>query len=94
MNDIFRRNELPLHSPHTSLDKRASDVVVFSFCCKFIAVNVESIEMLRKSVAKIDLDTYTDLQTAGIDTSVIDVIHMIVKCNISGLDFVNAWIPV
>lgn len=46
---------------------------------KFIAVNVTETEMLKKSVSEIGLGTYGDLQTATIETSVIDVIHMMVK---------------
>lgn len=50
---------------------------------KFIAVNVVETEKLKKSVSEIGLGTYEDLQTATMDTSVIDVIHMMVKCSIS-----------
>jgi 5'-AMP-activated protein kinase, regulatory gamma subunit len=57
---------------------------------KFIAVNVEATELLRKSVAEIGLGTYNDLQTASIDTPVIDVIHMMVKYNISSVPIVDA----
>ncbi|KAI6245435.1 5'-AMP-activated protein kinase subunit gamma [Erysiphe necator] len=50
---------------------------------KFIAVNVVETEKLKKSVSEIGLGTYEELQTATMDTSVIDVIHMMVKCSIS-----------
>lgn len=57
---------------------------------KFIAVNVVETEKLRKSVSEIGLGTYEDLQTAKMDTSVIDVIHMMVKCSISCIPILDA----
>jgi 5'-AMP-activated protein kinase regulatory gamma subunit len=56
---------------------------------KFIAVNVTETEMLKKSVSEIGLGTYGDLQTATIETSVIDVIHMMVKYSISSVPIVD-----
>lgn len=50
---------------------------------KFIAVNVVETEMLKKTVSEIGLGTYGNLQTASMDTTVIDVIHMMVKYSIS-----------
>ncbi|RKF80491.1 5'-AMP-activated protein kinase subunit gamma [Golovinomyces cichoracearum] len=50
---------------------------------KFIAVNVVETEKLKKSVSEIGLGTYGNLQTANMDTSVIDVIHLMVKYSIS-----------
>ncbi|PVH89509.1 Snf1 protein kinase-like protein complex subunit Snf4 [Cadophora sp. DSE1049] len=56
---------------------------------KFIAVNVVETEFLKKSVSEIGLGTYGDLQTATMDTSVIDVIHMMVKYSISSVPIVD-----
>jgi len=56
---------------------------------KFIAVNVVETEKLKKSVSEIGLGTYGDLQTATMDTSVIDVIHMMVKYSISSVPIVD-----
>jgi 5'-AMP-activated protein kinase, regulatory gamma subunit len=56
---------------------------------KFIAVNVTETEMLKKPVAEIGLGTYGNLQTANMDTPVIDVIHMMVKKNISSVPIVD-----
>lgn len=56
---------------------------------KFIAVNVTETEMLKKSVGDIKLGTYSNLQTAGMDTPVIDVIHIMVKKNISSVPIVD-----
>jgi 5'-AMP-activated protein kinase regulatory gamma subunit len=56
---------------------------------KFIAVNVTETEMLKKTVSEIGLGTYGDLQTASMDTSVIDVIHIMVKYSISSVPIVD-----
>lgn len=56
---------------------------------KFIAVNVTETEMLKKSVKDIKLGTYSNLQTAGMDTPVIDVIHTMVQKSISSVPIVD-----
>lgn len=56
---------------------------------KFIAVNVEETEMLKKSVSEIGLGTYGNLQTATMETTVMDVIHIMVKHNISSVPIVD-----
>jgi len=56
---------------------------------KFISVNVPETEMLKKSVREIGLGTYGDLQTANMDTPVIDVIHTMVKYSISSVPIVD-----
>ncbi|CAG8972043.1 hypothetical protein HYALB_00004907 [Hymenoscyphus albidus] len=56
---------------------------------KFIAVNVPETDKLKKTVSEIGLGSYRDLQTANIDTRVIDVIHMMVKYSISSVPIVD-----
>jgi len=56
---------------------------------KFIAVNVTETEMLKKPVGEIGLGTYKNLQTASMDTPVIDVIHTMVKKSISSVPIVD-----
>ncbi|KAH8801689.1 Snf1 protein kinase-like protein complex subunit Snf4 [Xylogone sp. PMI_703] len=56
---------------------------------KFIAVNVTETEMLKKSVSEIGLGTYHNLQTATMDTTVIEVIHSMVKYNISSVPIID-----
>lgn len=56
---------------------------------KFIAVNVTDIPLLKKSVSDIKLGTFGNIQTASMDTTVIDVIHMMVKKNISSVPIVD-----
>jgi CBS domain-containing protein len=57
---------------------------------KFIAVNVNETELLKKSVQEIGLGTYGNVQTATMDTTVIDVIHMMVKNSISSVPIVDS----
>ena len=56
---------------------------------KFIAVNVKETEMLRKSLRDLNLGTYTNVQTAKMDSPVMDVIHMLVKYNISSIPILD-----
>ncbi len=59
---------------------------------KFIAVNVVKTEMLKKRVGEIGLGTYEvhgNLQTASMDTPVIDIIHTMVKYSISSVPIVD-----
>jgi 5'-AMP-activated protein kinase regulatory gamma subunit len=57
---------------------------------KFIAVNTrESTPLLCKQLKDIRIGSYTPLLTATMDTSVIDVIHMLVKKNISSVPIVD-----
>jgi len=57
---------------------------------KFIAVNNEQHTMLlKKSVKDINLGTYSNLATATMNTSVLEVIHLMVKYNISAVPIVD-----
>ncbi|KIH94373.1 nuclear protein SNF4 [Sporothrix brasiliensis 5110] len=58
---------------------------------KFIAVNNENnTVMLKKPVREIGLGTYSNLQTAHMSDSVLDVIHVMVEHNISAVPIVDA----
>ncbi|KAK4104704.1 CBS-domain-containing protein [Parathielavia hyrcaniae] len=58
---------------------------------KFIAVNNEKHTiLLKKGLREIGLGTYTKLATASMSNSVLDVIHLMVKHNISAVPIVNA----
>lgn len=50
---------------------------------KFVSVNVRETQMLRKPLREIKIGTYHDLATARMETPVIEVIHQLVKRNIS-----------
>jgi 5'-AMP-activated protein kinase, regulatory gamma subunit len=57
---------------------------------KFIAVNnVKEIQMLRKPLRDLSVGTYTDIATATMDTPVMDVIHILVKKNISSVPILD-----
>ena len=57
---------------------------------KFIAVNNEKYTMLlKKTVREIGLGTYSNLATAAMTSSVLDVIHLMVKHNISAIPILD-----
>ncbi|KAK0720453.1 hypothetical protein B0H67DRAFT_484809 [Lasiosphaeris hirsuta] len=57
---------------------------------KFIAVNNEQHTMLlKKPVGELGLGTYTNMATATMSSSVLDVIHLMVKHNISAVPIIN-----
>ncbi|KAK0666846.1 hypothetical protein QBC41DRAFT_304848 [Cercophora samala] len=57
---------------------------------KFIAVNNEQYTMLlKKPVRELGLGTYKDLATATMGSSVLDVIHLMVKYNISAVPIID-----
>ena len=56
---------------------------------KFIAVNVDDTALLKKSVSEIGLGSYSNLHTAKMETSVLDVIHLMVKYSISSVPIVD-----
>ncbi|KAK4188201.1 hypothetical protein QBC35DRAFT_209943 [Podospora australis] len=57
---------------------------------KFIAVNNEQHTMLlKKPVRDLGLGTYTNLATATMGSSVLDVIHLMVKYNISAVPILD-----
>lgn len=57
---------------------------------KFIAVNNEKNTMLlKKTVRELSLGTYDDLATASMSSSVLDVISLMVKYNISAVPIVD-----
>ncbi|KAF1814866.1 CBS-domain-containing protein [Eremomyces bilateralis CBS 781.70] len=56
---------------------------------KFVAVNVKETAMLRKPLQAINVGTYENIQTATMDTPVMDVIHMLVRYNISSVPILD-----
>lgn len=50
---------------------------------KFVSVNVKETQMLRKPLRDVNIGTFSDLSTAQMDTPVMDVIHQLVRRNIS-----------
>lgn len=56
---------------------------------KFITVNVPETQKLCKPLKDLNLGTYNGLQTAHMDTPVMDVIHMLVKKSISSVPILD-----
>ncbi|QDS76019.1 hypothetical protein FKW77_004943 [Venturia effusa] len=58
---------------------------------KFVAVNVKETEKLQKPLKDLEMKvgSYENLQTATMDTPVIEVIHMLVKKNISSVPILD-----
>ncbi|KAF2746227.1 CBS-domain-containing protein [Sporormia fimetaria CBS 119925] len=57
---------------------------------KFVAVNVKDTQRLRKPLRDLpNVGTYSNLATAHMDTPVMDVIHMLVKKNISSVPILD-----
>jgi 5'-AMP-activated protein kinase regulatory gamma subunit len=56
---------------------------------KFVAVNVKETQQLQKPLKELNVGTYGNLQTATMDTPVIEVIHMLVKKNISSVPILD-----
>lgn len=58
---------------------------------KFVAVNVKETEQLQKPLKDLErkVGSYDNLQIATMDTPVIEVIHMLVKKNISSVPILD-----
>ena len=57
---------------------------------KFVAVNVKETQKLRKPLKDLPtVGTYANLAIANMDTPVMDVIHMLVKKNISSVPILD-----
>lgn len=57
---------------------------------KFVAVNVQETQLLRKPLRILNLGTYKNLETAKMETPVFEVIHQLVNCNISSVPILNS----
>ncbi|MCJ1258458.1 AMP-activated serine/threonine-protein kinase regulatory subunit [Lignoscripta atroalba] len=57
---------------------------------KFVAVNVVETQYLRKPLKELNLGTYKNLETARMETPVIEVIHQLVQYNISSVPILNS----
>jgi 5'-AMP-activated protein kinase, regulatory gamma subunit len=80
--------------PLVDIDDETQRAVVVSVVTqyrilKFVAVNVTETQSLRKPLKDLNLGTYKGLQTAYMDTPVMDVIHMLVRKNISSVPILD-----
>ena len=57
---------------------------------KFVAVNVQETQMLRKPLRDLNIGSYTNVATAQMETPVMAVIHTLVKRSISSVPILDA----
>ena len=81
--------------PLISLDSQTGQTMVTSVITqyrilKFVAVNVGETAKLRKPLRSLQLGSFENLCTASMDTSVIEVIHEMVRRNISSVPIVTS----
>lgn len=86
-----RARRIPLVDYDKETDRETVVSVITQYrILKFIAVNNEQYTMLlKKPVRDLNLGTYTNLATATMNNSVLDVIHLMVQHNISAVPIVD-----
>ena len=57
---------------------------------KFVAMNATDTQSLRKPLRLLNVGTYENVQTAKMDTPVIEVIHQLVRYSISSVPILNS----
>lgn len=86
-----RARRIPLVTNDSQTDRSHVLSVVTQYrILKFVAVNVNDTQKLRKPLGEILLGSYQNLATASMDTPVIDVIHILVERSISSVPIVNS----
>ncbi|EYE91772.1 AMP-activated serine/threonine-protein kinase regulatory subunit SNF4 [Aspergillus ruber CBS 135680] len=86
-----RARRIPLVTNDSQTDRSHVLSVVTQYrILKFVAVNVNDTQKLRKPLQELLLGTYDDIATASMDTPVIDVIHILVKKSISSVPILNS----
>ncbi|KAF4969711.1 hypothetical protein FZEAL_10185 [Fusarium zealandicum] len=86
-----RARRIPLVDVDSETNKEMVVSVITQYrILKFIAVNNEhNTVLLKKTVRDIGLGTYTDIATAHMSSSVLDVVHLMVEKNISCVPVVD-----
>jgi 5'-AMP-activated protein kinase regulatory gamma subunit len=86
-----RARRIPLISNDSQTGRTMVTSVITQYrILKFVAVNVGDTQNLRKPLKQIKLGTYTHLVKCSMDSIVLDVIHWMVKHNISSVPIVTA----
>jgi 5'-AMP-activated protein kinase regulatory gamma subunit len=86
-----RARRIPLISSDSQTGRTMVTSVITQYrILKFVAVNVGDTQNLRKPLKQIKLGTYTHLVKCSMDSIVLDVIHWMVKHNISSVPIVTA----
>jgi CBS domain-containing protein len=87
-----RARQIPLVDVDSETNKEMIVSVVSQYCIlRFIAVNNEhNTVLLEKTIRDTGLGTYSDIATALMSSSVLDVVHLMVKHNISCVPIVDS----
>ncbi|KAI9371830.1 nuclear protein SNF4 [Aspergillus egyptiacus] len=86
-----RARRIPLVTNDSQTDRHLVLSVITQYrILKFVAVNVNDTQKLRKPLGEIRLGSYHNIATASMDTPVIDVIHILVERSISSVPIVNS----
>jgi 5'-AMP-activated protein kinase regulatory gamma subunit len=87
-----RARRIPLIDVDSETNKEMVVSVITQYrILKFIAVNNEhNTVLLKKTVREIGLGTYTGIATAKMGSSVLDVVHLMVKYNISCVPIIDS----
>jgi CBS domain-containing protein len=86
-----RARRIPLVTNDSQTDRHLVLSVITQYrILKFVAVNVNDTQKLRKPLGEIRLGSYHNVATASMDTPVIDVIHILVERSISSVPIVNS----
>lgn len=88
---VSRARRIPLVDvDHETNRQMVVSVITQYRILKFVAVNVNETQMLRKPLKDLKIGTYDNVATARMDTPVIDVIiNMLVKRSISSVPIVD-----
>ncbi|KAL2865181.1 AMP-activated serine/threonine-protein kinase regulatory subunit SNF4 [Aspergillus lucknowensis] len=86
-----RARRIPLVTNDSQTDRHLVLSVITQYrILKFVAVNVNDTQKLRKPLGEIRLGSYDNIATASMDTPVIDVIHILVERSISSVPIINS----
>ncbi|THC89889.1 hypothetical protein EYZ11_010658 [Aspergillus tanneri] len=86
-----RARRIPLVTNDSQTDRSHVLSVVTQYrILKFVAVNVNETQKLRKPLGELRLGSYQNVATASMDTPVIDVIHILVERSISSVPILNS----
>ena len=86
-----RARRIPLVTNDSQTDRSHVLSVVTQYrILKFVAVNVNDTQKLRKPLQELLIGTYDNIATASMDTPVIDVIHILVERSISSVPILNS----
>lgn len=86
-----RARRIPLVTNDSQTDRSHVLSVVTQYrILKFVAVNVNDTQKLRRPLQELLIGTYDNIATASMDTPVIDVIHILVERSISSVPILNS----